>query len=396
MPVIKLNQMGGIYPSTLPRALPNEAAQIAENLNPGTNEFRPFKGDTVVQSGMPVNNPKALYRFDRNPDGTINTSENSGWISDSSRVSVVRQQLNDDTSGKIFYIIETEPNPSTLSCIDANLTSRLAYLPAPTVTPTLSLTQGYLFTSEVKQRELASVNDQAVAMTLARVTPSWVGIENLSAGWVRRSDFVDPASEGYYASLRDVLRIFAVNPLTNELISTYSNMVIGESAWVFDPSLGGFFAELPPGGTLPAWAIGHSKWWCINMRAYAEVYDLNEPGLLADFLTLKKPGTQGAENLLTPAQAQELVDALVAHGDKDGPRVRANIDYLKLKINTIRNIFENGGKASLALFVQNFMAQTRVSTRVAKAKDSFAESIWQRMEMIGLATTPPFYEDRSN
>jgi hypothetical protein len=398
MAVIKLNQMGGIHPSVLPRNLPPEGAQIARNLNPATDEFRPLKQDTLVSTTLNTSNPKTMYRFDRNADGTLNTSEATGWVGSDQVVSLVRQQLNDDTTGRIYYTNDTGTTDLGLRWIDALGTHRQALVPPPSAAPTIvSVNRGYIFTQEVKQAEVEAILQDAVRMVGESLTASWAGPATLPAGWVRRSTFVDPSDEGYFGAQRDAIRVFALNPTTNAIVDTYSSMAAQEASWIFDPALEGVVAEIPVGEpvppSIPAWAAGHTKWWCITMRQYAEVFDINEVSLKAALLTLKMPGTQGATPLLTDAQAQILVDAIVAHGDKDGPRVRGNIDALINKVEDVRLIFDSGGREFLRQMVAAFRQQTRVSSRLTQAKAEYAEAIWNHLRTIALATATPYYFD---
>jgi hypothetical protein len=395
MAVIKLNQMGGIHPSVLPRNLPPDGAQIAQNLNPGTSEFRPLKQDTQVSTTLNTSNPQTLYRFDRNTDGTLNTSEATGWIGSGQQVSLVRQQLNDDTTGRIYYTNDTGTTDLGLRWIDPTGADRAAKIPPPSTAPTItSVNQGYVFTEEVRQQEVESVLQQAIEMVLASASPIWVGADTLPAGWVRRSDFSDPGDPGHYGAQRDAVRVFALNPATDQIISTYSSMPVAEASWVFDPLLEGFTADLPAlDPRIPAWASGHTKWWCINMRHYAEAFDINEVSLKAALLTLKMPGTQGAQALLDGPQADALVAALVNFGDKDGVRVRANIDALVNKITDARLLFDNGGKVFLKTLVVAFRQQSRVANRVASAKSDFAKAMWEYIRIIGSATAQPWYND---
>lgn len=53
MPVIKFTALGGLEPSVPPRALPDNGAQVANNLNPGTVEFRPLLNDAEVATMEP-------------------------------------------------------------------------------------------------------------------------------------------------------------------------------------------------------------------------------------------------------------------------------------------------------------------------------------------------------
>lgn len=99
MAAIKINNIGGIFPSVSPRNLSADAAQIAENLLASTSEFRPLRNDKVIGS-VAITNPKTIYRFDRTGTGAINFDPSQGWFAASDFRSIARWQMNDDTTGR--------------------------------------------------------------------------------------------------------------------------------------------------------------------------------------------------------------------------------------------------------------------------------------------------------
>ena len=50
MPVIKFTALGGLEPSIPPRALPDNGAQVANNINPGSPTFRALLGAGLLTS----------------------------------------------------------------------------------------------------------------------------------------------------------------------------------------------------------------------------------------------------------------------------------------------------------------------------------------------------------
>ena len=392
MAVIKLTNLGGLEPSVLPRNLPVNGAQIALNLNPGTPEFRPLLNDVSIAVAQHIN-ALTLHRFDRNPDGTLNTNEATGWKTFPGLTNIVPQQIDDDTSGKIYYT--PADGSSLMRWQNASGVDRLAGVPKPTAAPTItSITDSYVFTQEVRDAELRAVLDQAVQMTMARTQPAWVGPDlPLPTGWVRTIDML-PTSDPRYDGVRNqVIRVFAVDPSTGVVINTFSPMPVAESGWVFDQTLGGSYFTAAGGQTLPAWAAPYTKFWIIGMRAFAEAYDLIEANLKADLLTLKMPGTQGATPLLTDAQATAIVARLFAHGDKDGQRVGAKVAELRTKIFDVADRFTAGGKTTLDAQTIAFYQRTDVLSSQTSAKDAFAQSIWGYVNRIGSATAAPYWSE---
>lgn len=395
MAVIKITNLGGIEPSILPRNLPANGAQTALNLNPGTPEFRPLLNDVAVAAAQHAN-ALALYRFDRNPDGSLNTNENTGWKTAPFLLDLVRQQIDDDVSGKIYFTPSDGSAP--MRWHNAAGAERQVGVPRPTATPTIvGINDSYVFTADKRDAELGEALDEAVQMVLARVTQSWTGPDlPLPAGWVRNSDVVPVLDPHHANSLREVIRVFAVNPATKAIINTFSNMPIDEASWVFDKTLGGAYYTRQAGATLPAWANGFTEFWIIGMQAFAQVYDIDEAGIKAAILTLKKPGTQGAQPLLTSAQADTIVARLADHGDKDNPAVKVKIDALRAKIFDVGERFAAGGRSSLAAQTTAFYQRPDVLTTLASAQEDFAQTMWGYINMIGSATAAPFWQDTDN
>lgn len=392
MSVIKFTALGGLEPSVPPRALPETGAQLANNINPGSPTFRALLGDKPV-STVAVSNPKTLYRFDRKADGSLNTDETTGWKASPTLLNLARTQIDDDTTGKIYYTPADGATP--MYWHNAAGQDRQVGVPAPTAAPTItSINDSYVFTPDVRSSELDAVLTQAVKAVKDLATLAWVGPDgSLPQGWVRRSDFVPPTDPGYAAARREVVRVFAVHTSTNAVLSTFTDMPTDESAWVFDQTLGGSYYTLPAGVTPPAWATGYTKFWTIPMRAFAQAYDVPPVATKAALLTLKMPGTQGAQPLLTSTQADAIVTQITEHGDKDSMRVKSKIDALRAKVDDTAAIFTTGGRASLAKQTELFYQRADVQATLASAQNDFAEAIWGYVRMLGVATAPPFYQD---
>jgi hypothetical protein len=385
MAVIKLNKMGGLYPSTLPRNLPNEGAQVAENLQPWTDEFRPMLDDTLAATGLDFNNPQTLYRFDRLANGSLNTNYALNWRSSTEKVSLVRQQLNDDTSGRIYYTTDTNITGTAtpgLRWHNAAGTDRPASVPFPTTKLGVAITEGYYFTEEQKIQEVATTLTTAVAALRSAATPALVGLganvvgEN-APGWLRASDVG--------GSELDVIRVVAVNPGTLQIIDTYSSMTPAEAAWLLDPQLSGSYAEAPPGYTPPTWATGHTAWWGVPIRGLARAFTIDQVGLSAALTALDMPGTQGEQKLLTAGEVATIVAEVVDAADAQGTVVFDLIKKLEAEQTKVGTYANMGGAASLSEAVKAYFASTPVQNELDSAKQVFAEKMWTYLEAMGTA-----------
>lgn len=386
MAVIKVNKLGGIYPSVLPRNLPDDAAQVAENLLARTTEFRPLQVDSVAATSA-TNNPKTLYRLARKADGSFNSDLSTGWRTHAGHLNYVKGQVNDEATERTYYTyMDGLTPPRATNALGAD---RPLGVPSPLTKLTAAVTEVYTFTPEIRSAEIEAVMQQAVRLVLETApVRTLVGLADAlpAVGWIQESDVSsDPEAEKF------VLRIFAVNPTTNAIIDTYSAMPVAEANWVLDPVLGGFYATKPVGYTAPAWASAHSKWWCIRVRGFATAFDIAQAALDAALDTLKMPGTQGADPLLTPADVTEVVARIVELADKDSPAVADKIKRLYTRQQDLANMFQSGGAATLVEAIKAFYAKSEINNAIESAKADYAEKIWRYVEMIGTATAAPWY-----
>lgn len=392
MAVLKLTQLGGRYPSILPRNLPPTGAQVAENLDAATTEFRPLGADTTVFTTLgtapgTVSSPKRLFRFDRTISGTLNSDDTTGWRSTADYRSFVKTQLTNDALGRVYYTYEDGSQPPGVLSVDG--ADRALGVPAPTLKPTVVYNEGYTFTPDAKITELAAARQKAIDAVLnVGVTRALVGLGNLlpAPGWLRQSD----VSTAPYAE-KNLIRVFALDPATNAVIATYSDMPVSESAWIFDPALGGYAATAPVGYTPPSWAAGHTKWWCIVVRGFAEAFDVNTTALSTSLQAIDMPGTQGAQKLLSSSEANTMATRFYDAADKDEPAVKTMVDTLTEKQQLLGNMFAKGGSSQLSKAITDFYSKSDVAASINAAKDAYALAVWRYVEMIGTATADPFY-----
>lgn len=386
MAVINIKRLGGIYPAILPRNLADDAAQANHNLLAKSTEFRPLASDVVVTTTA-VNNPKTLYRMARNTDGTVNTDMSTGWRSSAFVINTAKAQLNDNRTERLGYTYGDGSSPPGV--LDATGQDRRMGIPAPTTAPTVTLNEVYIFTPELKVTEKAAAIRDAIQMVATNSTPSLVGPTDFfpAEGWIRESDFsTDPDSE------KNIIRIFAVDPTTRQVIDTYSEMDPADAAWIFDPALGGHYSGAPGGYTLPAWATGHSLWWVINLRGFARALDIDEAALAADLETIDMPGTQGTTPYLSSGEAATVAARIAAAFDKDQPAVKSLVDRLKALQLTVDNSFNRAGALSVAEATRTFYQKSEIEDSIEAAKQAYAAQIWRYAEVIGTATATPFYQ----
>lgn len=388
MAVIKITNMGGVYPSVLPRNLQADGAQVAQNLQSRTSEFRPLATDATVAT-LPFSSPGGLYRASRNANGSLNTDPSQGWRPSVKVINVVRGQINDNLTDRNYYTIADGSQPPRVGDVLGN--DRQLGVPAPTTAPSCTVKEGYTFTPEQRVTEVRAALHKVVNDVLnGGVSEAYAGINILptDAGWVKVAHYSPHSPD----ALRYVWRVFAVNPATDKLISTYSAMPVDQAGWVFDPALGGEYVVLPPGTAAPSWAQGHTKWWAVKLRAYFRALDINAAAAKAALLAVDLPGSQGSKKWLTDADATAIVARLSDALDKDDPKVAPLIDSLIAAQVSVGNLFNQGGATTLTASIKDFYARPDVLAAIETAKDVYAAQIWQYAEQIAKATAPPYYE----
>lgn len=132
MAVIRIQAFGGEMPSTAPRSLPEQMAQVARNLIASTPEFRPaMNASSVASSG--VSNPATIHRLARTSGGAFNDNMASGWIANASEVQYVKGQIDDDLTERTYYTFGDGSAPPRV--LDATGQDRQLGVPAPSTAP---------------------------------------------------------------------------------------------------------------------------------------------------------------------------------------------------------------------------------------------------------------------
>ena len=388
MAVIKITSFGGQRPSTLARNLPADAAQLAQNLQAHTAEFRPLADDVIVAGGL-LANPGSVYRASRNPDGTINTDPTTGWRSTAKAINFVRSQVNDNLTDRTYQTTADGSERPRVRDVLGN--DRLLGVPAPLTKPNCTLAESYTFTAETRHAEvLAALSGAVTALLNGPTTEAWVGIRIVGStrGWVNVYDY-GPTEPN---ALRYVWRVFAVDPDDGDkLVDTYSDMPVEQAGWVFDPTLGGMYLTLGPGQPVPPWVGPYRKFWAVRFRAYSRALDLDLPAAVTALSNLSMPGTQDAEKWLSTEEATAIATRVVEAFDKDDPKVKQLVDRLVSLQAAVASHFNQGGAATLTTSIKQFYQRADVQAAIGAAKDVYAEHIWGLMVTVATASaTPPY------
>lgn len=146
MPLILIDDFGGIAPRVPPRMLSPDTAQVNNNLLASAREFRPLQEDRRV-ANAPAG-AVSLYRMSRSAQGVLRTDASSGWLATTTDVSYVPSQLNDDATERTVVADNTGVDrPRHIDVLGAD---RQLGVPAPT-RPGLNHTPAPQFTREDAQ-----------------------------------------------------------------------------------------------------------------------------------------------------------------------------------------------------------------------------------------------------
>lgn len=357
MAAIGGKSFGGIAPSTHPRNLDDNAAQVNHNLKTTAPDFRPMKQDVVVAESA-VENPKTIYRFYRDSSGGYNDDLTEGWITKSGVVDFVKGPLDDDTSERTYYTQDS----GAPRVVDANGVDRRLGVPAPTTAPTVTVTPADVYTEERRANDiewnlLGGMEGKVRAFVTSKVT--WTGATNIYALTQRT------AANGFNPENPPEV-VFGIegNGSTINDPDVYG--------WALDPKLEGFWT-----GT----------YYCIPVHAYGYFADFSEvdsEDFEASMSEFYNPRT--SEQLFTPAQIADLKAALDEYFDSNDSFMSVQRGLLNTAVTSFNNTMLNTAKTARADAVDEFYKSTKVSTAINNALDAAAQSLYNLA--YGIYSTP--------
>lgn len=385
MSAITIPSVGGIRPSTLPRALVPNDGQTANNVLARTSEFRPLQNDLVVRVDSGIDNPKTLYRTARDANGNFTSDMTVNWRADAKDVNYVKGQVNDDKTERTYYtqgdglaaprvfsVAEVNPNGGFKVGID-----KLLGVPAPATAPQGTVNDNYLYTPEARAAELALARDTAVTIIRASASLAWLGVTfgTDSSGNVKNHPGKDTAG---YADIYDpnidnpdhakVYRVFEVDgPNSTTVIDSFSSSALTAQAnpnlaatpphyGVFDVRLKAEYVNSVGnyGGFLwrgPAPAMD-GKWFiCVPFYAYGRTYDLDIPGTVANLRAVKMPGNTAAQ-LFTDQQLTELVTQIKNKYSPSSARIAPLIAALAGEADRFHGVLDSGNLRSVEQVIE--------------------------------------------
>ena len=276
MTVIKIDNFGGEAPAISPRALPDNGAQVNNNLLLGVSEFRPVSQDSA-ETATAVAGSKSLYRID----------PQDPWRTSAEDHAFVRAQVNSaGLNGRTFLTREGTPNPPR--AIDKTGQNRQLGVPAPTVKPAVVVN----VTDELSRDELADAGEKSADLIAAAIEANITGF-NAGNGIAFRAP--TPSDYGWISHETDEAKSYLLAPYV-ELAS-----VSLDGSPLFRIQQGLEFLKSPALGGKSV-SYGGATYWQIEVSTKARAYGINAAALQASLLAIDDPYVPG-EKLLDVTSA---------------------------------------------------------------------------------------------
>lgn len=392
--VIRLEQFGGLKPSASARLLPDQLAQVANNLDPATMEFRPLAADTQVVASSGASNPLTLYRLDRTTGGAFNTTMTTGWIVRAADISYVRGQIAGDVTERTYATFNDASQAPRVYDVNDTTTGRQLGVPAPTVKPTITVNVVDEFTTDERASEIAATLAKVTTAIREALRTSWLGAADPAysvTGYVNLQD--PPYTPITQAQQARVYRLSSVNGANNgSLSNTYSSAGPDSFTWIWDSQVSPFLTT--SNSSSPAWQGGSPGSYfdhlCIGFHAYGKGYTFDAAALAATIGAIPRPGATAGEKLLTTDQItgpSGIVTRLQTYVNPDGA-VKPKIDALKQKVSEIKVLLDGGATAAASAQMTSFYAKTDVAAVFTAAIANIAEAIFAAADNCFRSSTP--------
>jgi hypothetical protein len=365
---IRIQNFGGLLPKLAARRLPENAAQVAENIFPDTIEFRPVATDFTVISSTGVSNPKTIYRLQRTAGGALNETVSSAatWKIHSGLRSYARTQLTGDLTERT--VMSYDDGSAAPRMIDAQGGDRQLGVPAPSAAATPELVVEDEFTPEDLTAYKELVKSSIAEASYSVFTPLWKGAPRPGTGTTgyRDHDTQEPVQE----------RVFRLSTSgganTGTISNTYATPTADFYGWVFDSALWGHYVTAT--GSWPSWSGQTNDHWCVPYYAYGRTRTLDETALRTFLATLELPAQETPAELLTEEQKDEIVALVQAAVDEVDDAGQQKLDDLAHEVDALRNLFAGNGIAQQTGAVGGFYALSDVAATIDAALNNFART----------------------
>lgn len=372
-------------PKAKPRALPDDRAQTATNLDPTSSEFRPLANDTQVVANTGLTNPLTLYRLARTAGGAYNTDMTTGWVVRAADMNFVKGQDNADTTERTYASFNDGSAAPRVFDVTDMVTGRQLGVPKPGSAPTVSMNVVDEFTVEERATGIQSAVAQAVRAVRENSTTNYRGATHPGS---TTSGYVDYTVANGFAQTADTLmfRAYQLSGVGGTISNTYGAGSGDNFSWVFDPQLSPL-----------TWTTNGSTTWGgaglnligIAFPAYGQTYDINSSALTTALAAILMPGKFDGTKFLTAGQITQIVTDLTNEVSPTGTSVKPLIDSLATQVQELRSLLDGGARTSLAAITTAFYAKTDVAAAIVAAIDNFAQNVYQVAEGVARSSLAP-------
>jgi hypothetical protein len=379
MAVLRVDNVGGIYPAQQPRNLPAGAGQVASNLLAGVASFRPLAVDAVVATAGSIN-PQTLYRLARTSAGAFNTDMTLGWITNPAVVNYVKSQIDDIATERTYYTYGDGSQPPRVT--NAQGVDRPLGVVAPFGSPGAVLNAVTEFTTEKRDSDIAASIGKIIQTIQNNLIVTWIGTDPVlssTPGYVnRQTAFATATTQDQQMR---VYRTGSLNGANNgTIINTYCAYGPDSFApWVWDGAVESLWF-LPTNGTL-AWFgyIGGSAQdhVAVPFYAYGRGYSMG-PNMATALAALILPGTS-ATPLLTTAQITGtggLIEYVTKWISQTEPTVVPKIQALTDKVARLKLLLDGGTIGGAMAERTAFYAKAEVAAAVDAAITNAANALY--------------------
>jgi hypothetical protein len=363
---IVVTNFGGLVPKAQARALPDNAAQTANNITATTKEFRPHAMDLTVVANSGVTNPLGLYRLARKSDGSLNSDYTTGWIVDSLDVSYVKSPLNDNLKEWTYKSFNDGSAPPRVIDVDGG--NRQLGVPTPSAAPTAATNAVAQFSVTDRSTGVDAAIQQSVNSIKGHlVTGNYGAAVPGGGGYFQRT-----VANGFTpANANQQVRVYRLAGAGSTISNSYCSIDGSNFSWVFDPSLTPFTVTLSGN---PHIALAYP--------AYGTAYGADATPMASDLASLLMPGKIDGTKFYTSGQVTALMLTITNYLDPAQAPVAGMLAALNAKAAEVQGLLDGGSIASLQATTQAFYSKTDVAAALTSAIAAAAESFWQAADSI--------------
>lgn len=345
MSVIDINTFGGLLPSLKPRDLPNDAAQVASNLDQRQPDFRPTRSAgssvTAVASGA-----ISVYR----------TPINGTWLSSTNDVDYAANPVQDITNERVFLTGRTSYPEAWQGG-----TYRQLGVPQPTVAPTAVrvAVDEYTYAEDAAARLaipadiLAKVEAATSATNFGTGGITVTAPSTTAAGWLVHGASTSPALPS--TSDKQINFLFPLALQSGAYVPKYAD----QHAQLMDPEFGGKRVN-----------YGGNEYMAIAFTVQARGYTISSGTLSTSLAAIKRPD-DGTTQLLSSTKIAEYVAAFSKGYDTTVDPLKAKLDALnaaRVTLSESLTRLSSLGAEQIAKITNWFATSSDVTTSINKLK----------------------------